>query len=253
MDYDMFLHVNGIEDKTSSVMSFALLRAGGVDVNAHAIPAAQGAAPKVLLPRESIEEYELKARVWLVELVGSRQVGALKEKNFTSYFASKESEVLPWKVEDIIGYLSVKLPNLLKEVGYSELIESSTWLKYHTTAASTSGLVLRAKDAISLTGVFTAAELALVASAHSDLTDLSKQQKITVRTMVMTSAILEACGSLPENWYMGKRAVQEYNPAKYSALVKVFKKAQAIANLTEGVDSMTSMAELQGLFDKVNA
>ena len=170
----------------------------------------------------------------MVDLTYCNHVSPLGDENYHGYFSSMRSDTIPWKVNELMDYLSRKLPGIQACADAEQLIERSTFVQYHTAASSTPGLIERALDSSPFGNVMFEGEIAAYTRARRDLTNLSLERDIPPRVLVITSVILESCNQLPSNWYMGKKAVDAFSAAKNSALRKIVARGLTIANDAQG-------------------
>jgi len=247
-EYSEFISANGKDSKMPVLMSYSLLVVHGDDVNASAFENVKTVnAAKAVdmgnITEEIIMQTMSSARKWYIELVACTQVSNLKDANIVNYYKSMGSDDVPWEISALLRIFSAKCDNLAKMAGFKVVIESSTFVAYHVTSASTAGLIIRASEA-SPFAVFTASEIASAREAMFNISDMSLQRAFSDHTIVKTCAVLEAVGSLPDKWYMAIKAKGRYAPGKYAKMLTILKKGFAIANNTDAISAMTEIAQL---------
>jgi len=250
LPYGQFLARNGIEDRAASLMTYSILRAANVNFPnppGNAVPDSQ-----VVTLQATIDSVTDQGSVWFVDLVSCHQVSALSESNVTNYFASKGADVMPWKILDVIGYLSSIVPKFAELDEFNGILDRSTFVAYHTSASSSASLLMRAVEAAPFDGIFTDEEIAAADDSITNFHSIGAAQRIPSRALVMTSVILQSLDVLPSNWYMGKKAVSAYSPAKYATLISIMKKAIRIATNIDNLDSASDLQTIQTMWASVN-
>lgn len=246
--YIDFISHNNLVDNLKNAMTFSILRSAGI-----ALITTSGDPPSIaeaILPATTISDVVQKGKRWTLELIACYQVKPLSENNLNNYFRSKGIDSIPWKADEILRYLASNLPPFSSNDGYEELVSSSVFLQYHTSASSNASLCRRAEESFPFDKLFTDEEQDAISDSFDHPYDMEKAKSIDGFTLVKTSAVLEACGILPSNWYMGKKAVQSYPVSSYNNMVKHVRKAIALREDYAGLESITDV-DLLG--DKINA
>lgn len=177
-------------------------------------------------------------RNWYMILVACQQVKELKASNLENFSRMCRCQALPQKAGAFIAYWAATQEDFASNTSVREKFDGNKFFEYHTTGSSTPMLC---KDAISEAAgleVFSASEVGMINSAVGAYYDLEAARTIDVLTIVKSSAVLEAAGRLPDNWWMGKKAVERYSSKRYSALVKHLKRIFDIQMNTDGIEGM---------------
>lgn len=246
--YNAFCSKNGIEDKLASLFSYSLVFVSGINFKNYTGTVPSGFVLTTTI--ETLDSAKSAAARWIVELVLTTQVGQLNERNIENYYKSMGSDVIPWKVEDILRYLATKMPKLTSMPGVSDIIDESTWTYYHSRASSTPSLIRRAIASSPFPNILNDEEMAALADAEENPFSVVIAQAIPPRALVITSIVLKACDSLPNDWYMGKKAVQDFSPSKYSSLLAIMKQAIKVESGVGDVDVMTDIMTLSDMFNQ---
>lgn len=186
---------------------------------------------------------------WIQDLVASNQVKVLSASNIQNYFLAKDNtRVVGRDLMDVIALASSSLPKLMNDEGSRARLTHNMpdWLRYHTTATGTAGLVHKFKAAIAVQfptfisrATQDAIDLAYASPWNKALADLIP------RTVVAASYIwFKETKSLPEDWYQGKRAFSEMNPVQAKAMANLFRKYLDLATSEAAVNACQNMGAL---------
>lgn len=170
---------------------------------------------------------------WYLILVACTQVRELSDANLQNFAKMSGSKPLPPRVKSFLIYWAAMQEPLYKDAGVQERFADNKFFEYHTTGSSTPGLCMRALDEVEELGVFEDAEKELITAAYYTPECIEFARMIPPVTLVKARAVLEACGNLPEIWYMGEKAKANFTAKKYTALVMYLKQIFAIQVKTE--------------------
>jgi len=188
------------------------------------------------------------ARQWLLDLTACYQVRALTATNIQGYFASMNGTAV--RGADIIPLLEVSKNQMAKITASDDLrnlLTQNKFMRYHTSASSTAGLVKRAvADCREIITIETKTA-DLVDEAERYYWDLDKTDQIPTALVAFTHAYLSATGALPGNWYQGERAASSVGLVVYRRWINVIRKWIDLVKAAEGIDATTSIDELSRL------
>lgn len=189
------------------------------------------------------------ARTWLLDLAAAHQVRALTPKNVEGYFMSKgNTKVIGRDLLQVIDYAARGLPNIMQDEGARNAInyQASDWIKYHTSATSTAGLVHRVKD--TLVAIFptlfkaetiTAIDAAFNAQWNKELVD-----RVPKTALAISFIWLREAKQLPEDWFQGTKAYNDFNPATSRSLSNLFKRYLSLSADDSATASVTKIDDL---------
>jgi hypothetical protein len=192
---------------------------------------------------------------WYLLLVACTQVRKLDTGNLTQFCNMSDARQMPAKVLSLLRYFAAYMPRLIESERLRADFSGYPYFEYHTSASSTPKLVDKAMGEVKGHGFFSPEEAETVDQALVHVFDLERTREIDPNTLVKARAILEANGTLPEVWYMGKRAVDNFSGKKYTAMVKLFKELfnrQGKTDDLEELDEPALVGRLSALVMSVN-
>jgi hypothetical protein len=190
-----------------------------------------------------------KARTWIYELAACHQVSRLSQGNIKNYFASQNGiQVQGKSILPVVNVAASTFPMITENEGLRVLLSDASFLRYHTTATSTPGLLSRVFENLGemSSSVFPEGTKEAVDEALKMYWDSSATAKISTRAIGIGHAFLSATGALPENWYQGAKAKDTIMPTLYSGWVAFFKKFAMISvdmKSIEGSEELSSLME----------
>jgi len=252
--YRKFLGKNGLEPKLVNYMTWAMLAAADVATDFPPVDS-------VKLPEQSdinkvvSDAYKSQchsaAKKWVMQLVACEQVRTLNDRNFESYFQSMDSQIVPYKINEVISFLASRFPPITKMEGWRELLCTSSFVEYHTTACTTPALCVRADECLSFS-IYSENEMAAIRAACEDMTNMSLARNIPNKALVLAYAALDASSLLPSKWYMGQKAKDMFPPATYVKYMRLFKKAISLDNDVDSIEKAKGIEEITALFKAMN-
>jgi len=248
--YGQFLGLNGLDPKRANLMSYAMFSSIGLEYNLNGKDTT--ADVKHEFSREVINDMVDKAAKWVFDVAACCQTSMLAEKNYANLFNSYGSETVPWKINEIAEFSSVKFPKIVGTRGFKEYLLENTFVRYHTQATSTPGLIKMAVESCPFGDFLNDQERVAYNLAYKDFTNIQSARAIPNRALYITSAVLEASSALPPSWYMGSKARGTFPASNYAALVKVMKRGFEVANSTDGIDGITSLDNLKDIFKRIS-
>lgn len=185
----------------------------------------------------------------------------MKEAVHELVFAVKNAQVTvshlnSWLTShDLPSSLTSKLSPILPLIAASDKAIAGAppptkWLQYRLSMQSTSTLCRRVVDALGDDAplIFTKLELDAIRASHQ----FTVEHNIPLSAISKTYVYLETFDNLPQNWYQGKAAVAEYNPARAKTLSRVlvaYEKKSIDMDLLEGAQDGREVLALSELTD----
>jgi len=244
-NYNHFIDINGLANTTSSRLLFALYGimrnidpalAGFIAIAAHGhYPNLAANAPLCIqradhtyvdialdmgeaivngdvtgIHGRELAHFVANGRVWMMDLIVSHGTKALNTSNIVSYFTSRRIKVTnPSALLAAIDYYSVTLPAVVADDGIRNVVRTTTWGVYHTTASSVAGLFDRvhADYGAIIIDIIGGPQIAILAQLAAEPWNMDHHRAITMSSLAKIYVALEASNGLPENWYSGQRAV----------------------------------------------
>jgi hypothetical protein len=187
------------------------------------------------------------SRIWLFELVACWQVRELTASNIQNYFKGKISLAVPGQsVRQIVNYASGKFPNVMQNDHLRVRLSNIKFISYHTNFSATPALCDRMVTAL---GPYSKvllgdANLKLIGDALQNKHDPSLTYLIPTEVVAMTYAFLQSLRILPENWYMGQKAVAEIAPGKFNGWRSFFTRYNELVSRADLYSDLTSVGDL---------
>jgi hypothetical protein len=194
---------------------------------------------------------------WYLILVACTQVRELTDRNLQNFSQMCGAPPLPARVKSFLKFWAANQTMLSQNDRVRDLFSDNLFFEYHTTGSSTPNLCLTAMAEVNGFELFSPEEVGVVNKAFEENHDIEEARKIPSVTLVKTSAVLEAAGTLPDIWYMGQKARDKFSGKKYSALVKflkeIFRRQTAVSDLGDADNETlaTNFEALVNSFPKV--
>lgn len=202
------------------------------------------------------------ARTWILDLTAADQVRRLSPKNIEGYFMSKNgTKIIGRELLTIVDACSRGLAKIMNDQASRAVIlqNPSDWVKYHTSATSTAGLVHRVKGIINgiFPGFFAPATVQTIDNANNATWDKALSDLIPRNVVAITYIWLDVAKQLPDDWYQGNAAIALMNPAQARVYRNFFRRyleisaddapVQAIQILQNLVAYQAANATLNGI------
>lgn len=189
-----------------------------------------------------------KSKGYLVDLVACNQVKKLNASNVKNYMAAQGNRnVGGSSIALLVDVASTFYPQIMASDTLRAMVEDTSFTRYHTTAVSTPGLMMRVIENLGrdAANVFPLDVIETVKVCIDEHWDTALTGEIPQVYIAITRAFLEATGRLPENWWQGMRALNVVSPTSYNAMKSFFLRYAA---LTSRVESMTEAGNIDALF-----
>lgn len=174
----------------------------------------------------------------LVELTSAEQVKPMRERNYESYFKMAKAELPVGRIMQYIQYIATLVEKLIKYNAVQQDAKEVKWVQYHTSAASTQQLVRRFLNEAGELFTVDPATDKIVKAAEDHPWDMELINAIPVNVVQLTYVWLDVCGTLPDKWYQGIKAMQTLSNFKNARLRAAFKKFIAKKANIESVDEL---------------
>jgi hypothetical protein len=281
-DYAVFRNVNDIQNKDEGIILYALtLATKNIADDNFPLPDGEQAAPRcsmvaapgaavgapvdywdgvapvvpvrALAHNVEVDEF-IKAKNaiaasygWLLDLVSAEQNRTLTQKNIQGYFmAVRRMKITAILLPRLIGFCSGVIPDLMVSQAVRDRLINNKWISYHTSYASTPGIIQEALDAIpALSEIFfpTGSRVS-VAGAIAEPWSMQRNSAIPVGAIVVAAAYVKASSKEVGDWYQGKAAVASSNRALYTKALAFYKRAFQILVDQNALDGSNDMAAL---------
>lgn len=185
------------------------------------------------------------SRQWLLDLSACWQVRPLNGGNVTGYFASQGGTIV--KGASLVHFFEAvknSLRRVMADERYRSLLTKNKFMRYHTSAASTAGLVKRAVSECKGMIRLSPASAAAINDAVAAYWDLDMTDRIPKHLVAFTHAYLSSANQLPDNWYQGKAAVAEVSTKLYRKWRAFLDKASELSLNIDAMRDAKTLAEL---------
>lgn len=194
--------------------------------------------------------YELVAALpnggqYLLELIAAQQIKPMAHTAITSYFASLDHTVVQGsRFLKLVAVASVALPKLMTNDFSRAMLNDTEWLDYRTTATTTAGLVSRMMNAFEGILVFSLEDRNQVDYCLKNKWDVTRLNTWNKDLIALTYAYCISTGSLPSDWYQGKKALTYVDQGKLKAMQAFCNRYQTIISNVEAISSAETLDTL---------
>nr|UNI74172.1 MAG: hypothetical protein [brine shrimp yue-like virus 4] len=188
-----------------------------------------------------------RARTWTIELSACHQIKVLKASNIENYFRSLyDTPCSAGTMLTIVKAIAPKFDPIMKDPRLRKYVNNSIFIDYHTTAASSAGIIKRFIDenAKLLPFFLLEGERELVVEALRYSWSMEIQSAIPIELIAVAKAYLQANDITINNWYQGMKATSVVPAIRYNQWVKFFKKWIALNSNDSAIEKSTSPEEL---------
>lgn len=187
------------------------------------------------------------AKKWVFDLTACYQVKELNAGNVSNYFSGVPNIKISGRmIVPLLRYTASKYPNLLSDATARGHLSDNVFIKYHTAYASTPRLckeMMGAATAITNL-LFSDADRALVDTADTNYYSSVDADRIPLKVKACCHAYLSAFNRLPDNWYQGDKAKNDYPATLYSQMHSIWKKYKELSTGSEAMAGATDEAAL---------
>jgi hypothetical protein len=174
------------------------------------------------------------------------QIKPLKAKNLRNLFKSFNYVVEDAStVAEIFDRGAAGIPALMPVQAVRNALEvaNKPFLKYHTSFASSSKLIIKARGAIGTLGdaIITNAEMAAVNAADGAPWDAALATAIQPLVIGKAAAILKALKSYPDGWFQGDKEYADLPVNLRNKILAAVEKYNALSANTAAIDASTTV------------
>lgn len=182
-------------------------------------------------------------------LVGCTQAKVMVEKNFTSFYASKNLELNVVKIMQIVRFAATLLPRVTEEIRSAFRTES--FVQYHTTGYSTPGLLMKMigtlGDDCGTVFKLNHADTAAIQACLDDRRDQNLANNLSTNCRCTLFAFLRVYDLFPDKYYWGEKAEAELPPSVYVKYRSVMKRYKELKSNIQGIEQMNLAALVNAL------
>lgn len=211
-----------------------------------------------ILPKSTVDELSMNIMIdklvhELIIIACCHSVKPLKVKNVTNRLIQKSSSYDSATVHSITTLLSTGTSTrvILEDVLMHR--DTDPWIKFHTTAVSTPGVVMKLAEDFRNLGIISDRIFMDIEGASRNSHDRSMSDKIPQGVIGITVAFLTSCNRLPDNWYQGIKARDEMSPATWKIAVALGKSYFRLTADTSDIDTAVDLAELKKIISATPA
>jgi hypothetical protein len=164
---------------------------------------------------------------WIFDLVGANQIKTLKEGNVANYFMGQgNTRVNARPILNIIKGLSGMLPSIATNVTLSNM----DWVRYHTTATSTPGLLRRCYNEWprEVQRMVRDATRNTLAAAEAAPWNKTLADAIPRNFLVWAAIYLKVTRRYPDDWYQGNKALADQSALYIGNMTRFFNRIEEI-------------------------
>eukprot|EP01118_Nematostelium_gracile_P017085 TRINITY_DN7200_c0_g1_i4.p1 TRINITY_DN7200_c0_g1~~TRINITY_DN7200_c0_g1_i4.p1 ORF type:complete len:272 (-),score=26.25 TRINITY_DN7200_c0_g1_i4:330-1145(-) len=190
-----------------------------------------------------------KAPLHILELCGAEQVKPLRERNVDSYFKMAKSEMPTTRIHQVVMFIAANIKMMITDDDFQQHTKTVNWVGYHTQAASTQSLCRKFMDETKDFLNWQDNTKKAIKDACDAPWDKGRIDLIPLKVVQLCYCYLQATKQLPDNWYMGQRAIGQMKTSdmvKYRAVFAKF--AELEANIV-GLDQVGEVDDLKAKID----